>query len=165
MDQQEKYHILGITMDGPFSGIQMRYEHTGKQDFLWDLRRMFGIPAEVKSLEMVDHKATKVPQELVFKENREKALLVVNHWSYKDIDLDSNGYNKLELKNDEEVAVAWDGHFFAIFVKGEENIEWLKEIYEAILITDVAIYHYPGTSAYLPIGGLEIVIFSRYPKK
>ena len=75
------------------------------------------------------------------------------------MDLNSEGLLDLNLDSNRDVDVWWTGESFAIFVEGE-NIEWLKEIYQAILNKDIAIFR-TGGSAYIG-ADLEFRIYSKY---
>jgi hypothetical protein len=162
-DKGSKYELIGLTTKGPFSGFRMAYAFKGEQDNLNGLYEVFGINPSKNSVAWVDCKATKVPERLFFKENEKRALLEVNFWYYeKYLDLNSDGLLDLNLDSNRDVDVWWTGESFAIFVEGE-NIEWLKEIYQAILNKDIAIFR-TGGSVYIG-ADLEFRIYSKYYPK
>lgn len=159
-DKGSKYELIGLTTKGPFSGLRMAYAFKGEQDSIKGLHECFGINSPDNSISWADCKSSKIPERLFFIENEKRALLEVNHWYYeKYLDLNSDGLLDLNLSLDNDVDVWWTGESFAIFVEGE-NIEWLKEIYQAILNKDIAI-SLTGGSAYIG-ADLEFRIYSKY---
>jgi hypothetical protein len=160
-DIEPDYYLVGLTPEGPFSGIKLVYRNDGLQDFIDELENVFGIIA-TESLDKSERIATKVPSNIIFEVKDGVALLVVNSKNNYRFDLSLGKLPDLKFNDDKDVAVKWTGDFFAILVRGQDNIDWLEELHQAVLNKDIALYHYSGRSTYFPIGGLELDIMSKY---
>jgi hypothetical protein len=159
---KSRFHFVGVTPNGPFSGVHMKYENQGEQDTINGIRKSFGILGNTPNME--DWKIVTVPENLSFTspEDKNYCTLTFNMWPNYFI-IGEYGITRvdfIEILEKEETVVAWDCDSFGIFTK-KENDWWIKELYEAFLEKDVAIHPVKG-EAYLGQPDLAIVILSKY---
>lgn len=72
--------------------------------------------------------------------------------------------SELRLLNGETLATAWDERSFGIRVKGREQIETLRSIYDALLDKDIALMFKSGDTPFSN-NGLCLVQISKFPEE
>ncbi len=159
---KSNFHFVGVTTNGPFSGLHMEYENQGEQDSINGIKRSFGIKGSGSNKE--DWRINNIPQNLKFISSvPNNYCALIYNLSPNYFVIDGDGVTSVDFRDvleTEETLVAWDRNSFCIFSK-KENEWWIKELYEAILKKDVAIFPVKG-EAYLGQRDLEIIILSKY---
>jgi hypothetical protein len=153
-------------IDDKFVGVSLGYDFTAEHEWgIDDLKRRFGIPeASKKNMGIKNRVITKCVDNLIFKEEtykHQKCALLYTGYKYRTREEDEK-YIPGDLKNYKEdiewniawnekypdpqrrkdpIVTAWDGESFGIGVMGEKEVEYLKELYDALQKNNVAITH------------------------
>jgi len=160
-------NLMGLNM-----GFEFCYEHEN-EDALRELKRTLGVPSTEFPLGVADRQITICPDELIFTEydtvprdKRRKpvkaaSLLCLRSDWYKFDHLDLLKRLELNFYNDvgvsyhsprDDLLCGWSQDF-GINVRGAENVERLRRLYEAFKAKNIAV-------GWAPAGGLTFAITS-----
>lgn len=177
--------------EGKFVGILLGHDYCAEHEWGYDgIKRMFGIPEMgKKTLGIKSRSATQTPKNIIFKEEKYKkekfALLYTNpSWrgsedaeKYIPFDLEDYksqikwrvDYDKKKpregYKPKDPISTAWSSDGFGVGVMGEENITYLRDLFEAIAHENITIAHV-NSSPNNPFGrsSLAVMIKDRIPQ-
>ena len=163
------------------AGIHLRADYCAEHEWgIKDIRREFGIDADKIGIEKRRISNPGNVYLVEFTKNTEKCAFLTNALTYVDVISErSQGkwedfknyvsdYRWFDLKRNElsqGVAGAWDSKHFIVVVKGNENIDMLKELYNAFQKNDVAIFLGGGGNGPFQNYGLSIAIISQLPNE
>lgn len=158
--KNEAGELMGICLGADFCA-----EHE------WGIKETysaFGINNELKpgNIGMKRHTIHEVPKTLHFLEQDNKALMIFGrHLSWRDPE--ELTYDRLvdlchEFYDKDSLYTGWSDGDFGIHAATEEEIDFMKTIYQAILVKDACIW--VGAKQGFANGGMYIVIKSRVDK-
>lgn len=157
-----------------FYGIFMAADFCAEHEWgIENLTKLFGIQHE-NLVGIEARTATNVPISLRYEQKDDMAILTVGYRIYaSDTGLFDSIPSELEYyskknKDNDFIVSAWSGKDFGIFVKGQENINKLSMIHEAIKSKDVAVFlgncSTEGKKSYRN-SGLIIALLDVFPEK
>lgn len=178
-----------IVIDNKFVGISLGYDFCAEHEWgIEELKKICGIPdATKKNMGVTNRTITKCPL-LAFQEteheNKKFAILYsgslwnnqedLEKYIPRDLDnyMDDLIWNEKWTKehptreNKDNITTAWDGSSFGIAVMGETEINYLKEIYNALQSKNItiAVFNYRQNN---PFAGeaLSLLITDRIPQE
>lgn len=174
------------TPDGVMIGILMGADYCAEHECgIKHLERMLGImPREQADKEKVfgaDRSLIQPvdPERLLFCETKRthEAILLFTGANWSEEERKNLTISKLALRynihlikpyGDEEpqsLAAAWDDGSFGIHVKGKQEHEWLKEIYQALIDGDMIVYLGQAPLPAFSNSSLNLMIRSRIPQE
>lgn len=176
-----------IVNNDKFIGVSLGYDYCAEHEWgIKDLKRICGMPESTKENMGVKWRTITIIPTLVFKEStHKKKKFAVLYTGYKyrtqeeseqTIPHDLKGYEEsliwnekwnLEHPNREDkdnIVTAWSSGDFGVAVMGEKEVEYLKELHQAILNLNLTI---AVTSMRNPFGGssLCLLITDRIPQE
>lgn len=161
------------------AGIHLRADYCAEHEFgIKGLRISFGIDNTKIGIEKRRISNSGGVYLVEFTKKNEKCAFITNYRIYKnlskcqmegaDVKEYVRDYRWFDLKDNpqsEGVAGAWDENNFICVVKGQENIDMLKELYNAFQKNDVAIFLGGGGNGPFQNYGLSIAIISQLPNE
>lgn len=162
---RKAYHKAGFIEDsGKVIGISLGYDYCAEHEIgINHIKEALGIGTNTKAAKKdpwVRHQVTKFPDANVitsFSKSEAALCFIESERQAKYITEYQPDYIKkntaLSLYGNEKLATAWDHASFGIHVKGKENVEKLKVIYEAFQRCDIA----QGVKNDGPFGGSGLV--------
>jgi hypothetical protein len=153
--------------NGDLIGVNLSADFTAEHEFgIKDLNSMLGIKDDPSVIGIERRRITPDPKVIFWNEDKDEASLVIasdrrsvrENSELKFYESYEDGKKK-KLK--ENLSAAWSNNDLGIRVSGEKNIKKLKQIYEAILAGDAAIWL--GGAGVLRNAGLVIGIISNMP--
>jgi hypothetical protein len=154
-------------------GISLGYDFCAEHEWgIKGLKTLFGVCqddiVESNVLGVDRYKVTTFPQESVTFEVCTKTIDKVEH-KVAYLLCEKSYFNKRERPpfsfwRDNKLICEWDERSFRIQVLGEENIEYLRQIYEAMQKCDIAFGNFSSKNPF-DRGGLGITIVSKIDKE
>lgn len=162
------------------AGIHLRADYCAEHEWgIKGLRSHFGIDDSKIGIEKRRISKMGALYLVEFTKKREKCAFLTNRLVYenlssntvqgkwkdlKDYISDFRWFDIEKNEQSEGVAGAWDEDNFIVVVKGKENIDRLKKVYEAFQKNDIAIFLGGGNGPFQN-AGLSIAIISELPNE
>lgn len=150
-----------VNKDGNvFIGISLGYDYCSEHEWGYvGIKNKYGIPESDKTNKGVKCRTiTKGGDEVIYKVSGKYALLITKSYRMKGdesfddlVPTDIKGYkssikfmmedneHREEGKKYDPIVTAWDERGFCIIVKGNEQIEWLKQLYDAFKDNNIVV--------------------------
>jgi hypothetical protein len=174
-----------ILVDNAFIGINLGADFCSEHEWgIKGIRRAFGLSDDQEVFGLARRAITQIPSEeykefqlrnsgYLYTEFSDKAILMYSIYAAKRIqELQAQGKEitqedlprDLKLRTrDHKLGTAWSENDFGIIVRGKENKEKLREIHDAFLRKDIAIWL--GGGGVFQNAGLGICIASKVPER
>lgn len=168
-----------------FIGVSLGYDYTSEHEWGFaGIKQKFGIPESNKDNKGVKCRTITKGQDVIYKVSGEYALLITKSYrmtgeeSFEDlVPRDISHYhsmmkfmmedneNREEEKKRDPLVTAWDERDFCIIVNGVEEIEWLKQLYDAFKDNNIVVAAVNlAPSNTFSNSSLAIAIADRLPK-
>lgn len=167
---RRSYHGVYVEDQDQFIGVNLGSDFAAEHEWgIKDLNRMFGVNKD-DGLGMPRRRITKVPDDgrLIFAGVKGITALVCRHYnlpSYEKLGLwEIEPRGELYPIGREEDTMAWDEGSFGLASRNSKHIEYLTELYDAIMRRDLLMF-LGGRQTYFDNAGLCLMIASRTPDR